>query len=137
MARRTRGTTTIEVTFRGPFFATFKRQSIMREFIRSAVARVTVLTQEELHVAMGRKFKHPTGHFESQMMMTVVSDRQRVISDPVVYGAWLEGTSRRNQSTRFKGYRIWKMTRRKMKKLGTAIAQAIWDGIYAERMNGL
>ena len=134
---RTRGTTTINVTFSGPFFTSFRRYAIMNEFFRSAVERVTQLTEVELHTAMGRKFKHPTGHFESQMLMTVVSDRQRVISDPVVYGAWLEGTSRRNKSTRFKGYKIWRLTRQKMRKLGTEIAQAIWDGIYAGRMNGI
>lgn len=134
---RTRGTTSIVVTFDGPFFASFRRYAIMNEFFRSAVERVTELTEEELRVAFGRKFKHPTGHFESQMQMTVVSDRQRVILDPVVYGPWLEGTSRRNRSTRFKGYKIWRLTRQKMRRLGTEIAQAIWDGIYAGRMNGI
>jgi hypothetical protein len=131
-----KGTTRIVVTFSGPFF-TPMRGVIMREFLAAAVKRVTELSDIELRAAMDRRFKHPTGHFKSQLVTVEVSPFMRQIEDPVVYGNWLEGTSRRNQSTRFKGYRIFRRTRQKMRKIATAIAQAMFDSIYAGRMNGL
>jgi hypothetical protein len=131
-----KGTTRIEVTFSGPFF-TPMRGAIMREFLAAAVKRVTELADLELRAAMDRRFKHPTGHFKSQLHTVEVSPFMRTIEDPVVYGNWLEGSSRRNQSTRFKGYKIFRLTRQKMRKIATAIAQAMWDSMYAGRMNGL
>lgn len=34
----------------------------------------------------------------------------------VVYGPWLEGVSRRNQTTRFKGYRTFRETRQRLER---------------------
>ncbi len=52
-----------------------------------------------------------TGHYQSMITTTVVGFNDILIHDPVVYGPWLEGNSERNRSTRFKGYRLWRLTK--------------------------
>lgn len=49
-------------------------------------------------------FKHPTGYYESRTVADVRSEPFKVWDSDVIYGPWLEGTSRRNATTRFKGY---------------------------------
>lgn len=131
MARRPSGKSYVRVTLSGPFFTSFRRNAIMRGFLTEAVATVSEMTDAELKVQMDAKFKHPTGYFASRVLMTPTSDYRRVIDDPVIYGPWLEGTSRRNRSNRFKGYKIWKRTRQLMRKQATPIAQKILDGWIA------
>lgn len=128
-----KGRTRVGVEYSGPMFDG-RIKAVMREFLAAAVAKVTEMTDAELHRAMGSRFRHPTGYFESKVLMVPVSELQRVISDDVIYGPWLEGTSKRNQSTRFKGYKIWLRTRQKMRKLATPVAQEMLNG-FIGRMN--
>ena len=55
--------------------------------------------------------KHSTGHYR-RSISTEVKNLTGIIHDGgVVYGPWLEGISSRNQSTRFKGYGIFRKAR--------------------------
>lgn len=48
--------------------------------------------------------RNPTGHYQSQIA-AVRSEMGVMVTDGgVVYGDWLEGSSTRNQKSRFKGY---------------------------------
>lgn len=49
-------------------------------------------------------FRNPTGYYESRTVAKVSGDPFMVWDSDVVYGPWLEGISRRNATTRFKGY---------------------------------
>lgn len=52
--------------------------------------------------------------------------RQSLVTDGgVSYGPWLEGTSRRNKRTRFKGYHALKRARTQVDKRAKAIAQKV------------
>lgn len=51
-----------------------------------------------------------TGRYQSELQTSNLAYNDIRISDPLVYSPWLEGTSNRNQSTRFKGYRLWRKT---------------------------
>jgi hypothetical protein len=51
-----------------------------------------------------------TGRYQSELQTSNLAYGDIRISDPVVYGPWLEGSSSRNSSTRFKGYRLWRKT---------------------------
>src|SRR5258708_18660687 len=51
-----------------------------------------------------------TGRYQSELQTSNLAYNDIRISDPVVYGPWLEGSSDRNRSTRFKGYRLWRKT---------------------------
>jgi hypothetical protein len=79
------------------------RNRIMGRGLRDMMGVVTghgvVVVRDQFVV-----FKHPTGYYESRTVADVSSEPFKVWDSNVVYGPWLEGTGRRNQTTRFKGY---------------------------------
>ena len=123
----------VEVIRRGPLF-NGHAQVAVADFLATAVRDVTNMTEVELHLAMGRRFKHPTGKFESALHQTMTTPYLRTVLDPIVYGPWLEGTSKRNQSTRFKGYHLFRRTTAKMRKLAGPLVQGKLDALVA-RLN--
>jgi hypothetical protein len=93
-----------EIRIAGPLFTgraaaetQIMARDIEREIAQDAVNRI----KERL----GDVLQHPTGYYESQIQTDRSSDGSyRVTDGGVIYGPWLEGTSSRNQTTRFKGY---------------------------------
>ncbi len=73
---------------------------------------------------LGRQFKEPTGAYLS----SVQTDRSVVgfaVTGNAVYGPWLEGTSSRNQSSRFKGYAAFRKAALELQGLSAKIAGPI------------
>lgn len=77
-------------------------QRIMRTVAEEADARVEIL-----HKAF---FRVPTPFYWEQVHAKPRADYWVVTDDHVVYGHWLEGTGSRNRTTRFKGYRSFRLT---------------------------
>jgi hypothetical protein len=65
-----------------------------------------------------------TGHYQAEITTKVVTG----YNDVLIYGAeywpgpWLEGVTKRNETTRFKGYRLWRETKRKLQDMAPDIA---------------
>lgn len=57
-----------------------------------------------LSVAEAQKGKASTGHYRRSIHGVTEHLHGRIDDSGVVYGPWLEGTSSRNETTRFKGY---------------------------------
>lgn len=75
-----------------------------------------------------------TGFYQEHVRKEVVGQyNDVVISDPVVYGPWLEGVSERNRSTRFKGYHLWRHTKQYLRQVAPDIAEQKFKE-YADRM---
>lgn len=53
----------------------------------------------------------------------------------VVYGWWLEGISRRNKTTRFKGYRSYRITTQRLRPVAREIGKRVVQQ-YLPRMGG-
>jgi hypothetical protein len=88
------------------------------------VADLGVLTIKEIAVKMDKSGRG-TGHY-----MSVINTRQvapyndQLINDTgIVYGPWLEGSSKRNNSTRFKGYHAFRKARTRLRRQYGEIAQ--------------
>ena len=60
---------------------------------------------------------------------------QALADKGVVWSPWLEGTSKRNDSTGFKGYGLFRKTRLQLQKLAPQIAQEQLDKVIS-RMGG-
>lgn len=87
--------------------------------------------RRELH----RVLQHPTGRYESRIV-AVKDTKTTTLSDQnAVQGTWLEGTSRRNSSSRFKGYQTFAKVEALLQQRAADIAQDL-AGIYVGRMNG-
>jgi len=115
----------IDVDLEGPLFRTAHAQRVMRDFLDGAKLKVAQVGVNDIHARLGTVLKHPTGRYSSG----IVTDRAQRFNDQVitdggiVYGPWLEGTSRRNQTTRFKGYKTFRRVRYSLRKKVTQIVQ--------------
>lgn len=80
-----------------------------------------------------------TGGFRDALKTTRVSPTLVRIPGPtvrgVVFAPWLEGTSKRNEGNRFKGYGLFRKTRMQLNKLAPDIAQEELEKVLP-RMGG-
>lgn len=109
----------IEVSITGRLFRSAQRRGVMAEFIRTAVDDVTAQVYADVMGNLNRSIRHPTPYYETQITTTrrstggaaQASSIRRVHDRGIVYGPWLEGTSERNRTTRFKGYASFRRAR--------------------------
>jgi hypothetical protein len=74
-----------------------------------------------------RVLRNPTGRLRSQVRVDRVGDDLRVVDGDLPYGAWIEGTSSRNRSTRFKGYATFRTVAREIRTEAVTIAEMVID----------
>jgi hypothetical protein len=88
----------------GPFFSGLTQIEV-EAFLHFAVHEVASQALADWHQNLNQSLQHPTPYYETQIMVQPMSTLQEVVHDRgIIYGPWLEGVSRRNQATRFKGY---------------------------------
>lgn len=58
----------------------------------------------EWHRILDQRIQQPTPYYETQLTLRRIPDGAQAHDRGVVYGPWLEGTSRRNALSSFKGY---------------------------------
>ena len=111
---------TVNIKVKGPLFDR-NNVGLPRRTIAKLVARV--VEEGDLHLARMLR-PRPAGVFKSKAqagkayskgnyrrgIVTTTKGLRGLITDSAEYGPWLEGTSSRNQSTRFKGYHSFRKT---------------------------
>lgn len=103
----------IEVKYEGPLFDGQAAEAITRaigDLDRELAQRAVDLIQAKLKADL----KHPTGRYQRAVSMTNRDDSIVVSAGSIVYGPWLEGVSRRNNATRFKGYAAFRTAAQKL-----------------------
>lgn len=128
----------LEVDTKGPFF-TGAYQSELHKHLDEAKAEVAQMGVNRIQERIGARAKNPSGGYSGSVVTDVVQPfNDQVISlsgRAVTYGPWIEGTSTRNSTTRFKGYRIFRQVRSWLRKQATPMAQTRIDE-FVNRMNG-
>lgn len=74
---------------------------------------------------LGQVLQHPTGYYESRITAEPQGDYWTVTDGGVIYGPWLEGVGRRNQTTRFKGYSTFRRITQELQRVAPKIAERI------------
>jgi hypothetical protein len=72
------------------------------------------------------------GGFQASLRVLQAGPQARIPAPAirgVTWGPWLEGTSRRNQSTRFKGYHLFRKTRQELQRQAPGIGQRELDKV--------
>lgn len=92
------------VEFSGPLFDG-SAGKILEQGMEDAEVRVATVLRDEMRQTIARSARKRTGFYESRVRVEAARGDAVVTDRGVVYGDWLEGTSRRNASTGFKGYR--------------------------------
>jgi len=100
----------VETTIRGPLYDG-QAVAAVGKFLDDATREVAQLGANEVQARLGQVLEHPTGHYRNQVVTNLVRGDWTVTDGGVVYGPWLEGTSSRNKSTRFKGYQTFRRTK--------------------------
>jgi hypothetical protein len=111
------------VKFSGPFFEDAKR----RRAIRRAVGReVTLLTRETRDDVRVQLYKPKHGFRTGDLKASVASKKYGALAGKVyikprgwkafIKATWIEGVSRRNQSTRFKGFHVFRQARERVRQ---------------------
>jgi hypothetical protein len=137
----------IKVLQTGPLFD--RPTKITRDATRLFVQRMVELGEQRLKIILNPR---PKGVFLSVSeaaegkaskgnysgnVESFVDNLQGLITDGgVIYGSWLEGTSSRNVTTRFKGYASFRKTEQWLqKKVDTEAKNFVHQ--YVRRMNGI
>lgn len=99
------------VVLKGPLFTGEAKRELDRfeTELREAVADDGVA--QVIKLAGGHfqyKNSRPTGHYVRNVTHQRRVDSNRIHVDDVIYGNWIEGTSSRNDRTRFKGYNLFR-----------------------------
>ena len=105
-------------------------------FVTEAVYQVGAQGLADWHAGLDASLQHPTGHYESQLMLDVQSPDVVVLHDQgMVYGPWLEGTGSRNRTTKFKGYKQARLAAQGLgRKVPTVVAPYL--ELLVRRLNG-
>lgn len=123
---------TVETT--GPLFDG-SASRILAAFEADATEQVAQAAHQQLQRSMA-VFKNPTGYYRSRTVTDLRAPDHAVVHDSnVIYGNWLEGTSRRNDETRFKGYHLYRKTTQNIEKLAPRMVERIMAG-YVRRFGG-
>ena len=111
----------VNVELKGPLFSRGGQiiDSVSREFIQ----RLVELGEQKLDTTLrprpsgvylsvlgARKGQNSTGNYRRNVKGYSYRTSGKITDGGVIYGSWLEGTSSRNQTTRFKGYASFRRT---------------------------
>jgi hypothetical protein len=131
---------TTKVTLTGPLF-NGQAAVAARDFTRALSAEIAEIAQTWIKLDTARMDKSGRGGTGAAAGGVKISGEGAnwVVSGGIREGEyswpWLEGTSRRNQSTDFRGYHTFRRTRARMRKQVTPYAQTELAK-FIERMGG-
>ncbi len=77
----------------------------------------------EVQMLLDRSIRHPTPYYETQIIAQPLRGDVIVHDRGIIYGPWLEGVSRRNATTRFKGYASFRRARQELERRAPEIAE--------------
>jgi len=107
-----------------------RAEGAAQDAVEEIVSDIAREGQNRLVGRMALTFRHPTPYYWTQVWTRHVTPTFAVVNDarsgtPMIYGPWLEGTGSRNRTSRFKGYRIWRIVRQFLQGEAVAIGRRI------------
>ena len=118
---------TISVKNEGPIFDS-RAPLAINKAVQETVEELVNFAESEMHTVATMRprgvFKSPaqagaaasTGNYRRNIHGRRTGLHGRVDDNKVIYGPWLEGTGSRNQTTRFKGYGLWRRVAQRVQK---------------------
>lgn len=122
------------MTATGPVF-TGAAERAVDQFLDEAEVHVADVGANRVRQQLGGVLRNPTGEYESRITTERAREDIAVTDRKSVKGPWLEGTSSRNQTTRFKGYRTFRIAAQDLQGDAATLAEQVLPK-YLRRMNG-
>ncbi|HEV7651339.1 MAG TPA: hypothetical protein VGP26_24580 [Actinophytocola sp.] len=119
------------VEFSGPLFDGTAGKLLERG-AEAAEEQVALSVRDQVRQILRRSARRPTGYYESRVVVERARG-DRVVRNDLVYDDWLEGNSRRNSASRFKGYRHWERAAAQAEGQAGRVAEQVL-GPYIDRM---
>ena len=126
----------VKVATQGPLF-TSKATRLMGKAVDSAIKEVVQKGEQRLaeelrprpagvYLSVGQagQGKASTGNYRRNISTEFKNQSAMIHDGNVVYGPWLEGISSRNETTRFKGYGVYRQTASHLQKIAKGIFNA-------------
>lgn len=124
----------MSVVLIGPFF--HSDPTLFSRYVKEAEGAIADATHRKVNAFQSLFFRYnsspPTGYASRSVRTRAMSDHHVVTDSGIVYGPWLEGVGSRNQTTRFKGYAIFRRTTASMQREAVSWAQPIIDRMVKE-----
>lgn len=113
-----------DVILSGPMFDGRAQTTVnvMCERIRHHVADIAL---QRLYIRFGQVLQRPTPYYTTRLVTRRQASQDKVTDRGIVYGPWLEGTGSRNQTTRFKGYRTFRIVTARVNIQARELAQPV------------
>ncbi len=124
----------VKIDEHGPIFSG-DAEKAAHDFADALATEVADVGVTEIKQALHGVLRHPTGYYESRVQVEMVNGGPAVTDGNVIYGPWLEGTSSRNNSSRFKGYATFRKVKQALEAKVPDIAERILPS-FLNRMNG-
>lgn len=115
----------VKKEFRGPIFDASRSKAAAQRMLVQVNDAIATEGAQRVRARLGQVLQNSMGFYESHIQVDRRTVYRGVTDSGVVYGGWLEGVSSRNSTTRFKGYRTFRMVRQSMQDDAAAIAQPI------------
>lgn len=109
---------------RGPMF-NGRTAAALGTYADQVGYKVATYAEDQIQARLREVLQHPTGYYQSKVTVERAGTGYRVSDQGVIYGPWLEGTSSRNQSTRFKGYSTFRRTKALVDRKAPGIAHEL------------
>jgi|SRR5882757_85080 len=94
------------VDYDGPLF-NGRAIKIFDDFAKDAEKDIAKEALRGIQRRMHVHFRHPTGHYESNVHISSAGRGTEINDRGIVYGPWLEGIGKKNRTSRFRGYHIF------------------------------
>ena len=124
----------VNVKMTGPLYDG-SADAAAQEFADDTSREVAELGVNEVQARLGQVLQHDTGRYRGQVVTDRATTGWAVTDGGVVYGPWLEGTSSRNKTTRFKGYQTFRRTRQWLEGRVESVAESNL-GRHVKKMGG-
>lgn len=127
----------LTLTLQGPLFDG-RADKALDDYTRAVAKRVADKGTAEVRTRLAAVLRHPTaegGHYRDHITNRAVTDGYLITDTRSEYGPWLEGTSTRNRTTRFKGYHTFRLITQQLGHQAQAVAESA-IGPYIVRMGG-
>jgi hypothetical protein len=114
----------IDVDLSGPWFDG-RADAALGRIVLEAEQAVAEQGLANVRRILDASIRNPTPYYQTRLVSERAATDFVVHDQGVVYGPWLEGASKRNRSTSFKGYHAFRTARQELERQAQAITAEV------------
>jgi len=115
-----------DVTVYGPIFDG-RADLALTQACQESERSIAILGASMLRQFAARMFRRESNppYYRFKVEAKATAPGWKIWDQDVIYGPWLEGTGSRNRTTRFKGYRLFRITSARLQMMARGIVEGV------------